>query len=123
MKCPVTSLDNKSVDVALKCRVDQVEKLVPIAIDVHVVGHGPRVQIQVPQLVSWRLDERIRWPADQVLLLSCGVVANPAADAGGPLAVVNPFGASKSRADALLMIEYRPKPAEIALPSTPGTTP
>jgi hypothetical protein len=113
---PLLSLDGKSVDVALKCRVDQVEKLVPIAIDVHVVGQGPRVQIQVPQLASWRLDERIRWPADQVLLLSCGVVANPAADAGGPLAMVNPFGASKSRADALLMIDYRPKPADAGLP-------
>jgi hypothetical protein len=113
---PLLSLDGKSVDAALKCRVDQVEKLVPIAIDVHVIGQGPRVQIQVPQLVSWRLDERIRWPTNQVLLLSCGVVANPAADAGGPLAVVNPFGASKSRADALLMIEYRAKPADVGLP-------
>jgi hypothetical protein len=118
---PLLSLDGASVDAALKCRVDQIEKLVPIAIDVPVVGQGSRVQIQVPQLASWRLDERIRWPADQVLLLSCGVVANPAADAGGPLALVNPFGASKSRADALLMIEYRPKPAELS--SIPGVNP
>jgi hypothetical protein len=118
---PLLSLDGESVDVAIQCQVDQVEKLVPIAIDVPVVGQGARVQIQVPQLVSWRLSERLRWPTDQVLLLSCGVVANPAADAGGALAAVNPFGASKSRADALLMIEHRPKPTE--LESIPGAKP
>jgi hypothetical protein len=106
---PLASVDGKSLDAAIQCQVDQVEKLVPIAVDVPVVGQGARVQIQVPQLVSWRLNERLRWPADQVLLLSCGVVANPAADAGGPLSLVSPFGASKSRADALLMIELRPQ--------------
>ena len=118
---PLASVDGKSIDAAIQCQVDQVEKLVPIAIDVPVVGQGARVQIQVPQLVSWRLNERLRWPADQVLLLSCGVVANPASDAGGPLSLVSPFGASKSRADAMLMIEYRPKATEVG--SVPGANP
>lgn len=113
---PLLSLDGKTVDAAVKCQVDQVEKLVPIVLDVPVVGQGPRVQIQVPQLVSWRLNERFRWPTDHVLLLSCGVVANPAADAGGGLAAMNPFGASKSRADALLFVEYRGVVGEAALP-------
>lgn len=113
---PLLSLDGTAVEVAISCQVDQVEKLVPIAIDVPVVGQGQRVQIQVPQLASWRLNERLRWPADQVLLLSCGVVANPAADAGGPLSLISPFGASKSRADALLLIEHRG-----SVPSTPNT--
>jgi hypothetical protein len=122
---PLLSLDRQAVEAAITCEVDQVEKLVPIVLDVPVVGQGPRVQIQVPQLVSWRLSERLRWPADQVLLLSCGVVANPAADAGGPLSLVNPFGASKSRADALLLIEYRgaAPPAASSSAPLPGTTP
>jgi len=114
---PLLSLDGESVDVAVSCQVDQVEKLVPIVLDVPVVGQGPRVQIQVPQLVSWRLNERFRWPTDKVLLLSCGVVANPAADAGGALAAINPFGASKSRADALLMVEYRAAAMTAELPA------
>ncbi len=116
------SLDGKAVDAALSCQVDQVEKLVPIAVDVPVVGQGQRVQIQVPQLASWRLNERLRWPADQVLLLSCGVVANPATDAGGPLSLVSPFGASKSRADALLLVEHRGAAAagtSLPLPAAP----
>ena len=117
---PLLSLDRQSVEAAITCEVDQVEKLVPIVLDVPVAGQGPRVQIQVPQLVSWRLSERLRWPADQVLLLSCGVVANPAADAGGPLALVWPFGANKSRADALLLIDYRAAPPSAPLP---GATP
>jgi hypothetical protein len=114
---PLLSLDGQTVDAAVSCQVDQVEKLVPIVLDVSVVGQGPRVQIQVPQLVSWRLNERFRWPTDKVLLLSCGVVANPAADAGGALAAMNPFGASKSRADALLFVEYRPAAAGSEVPA------
>ncbi|MEX2173610.1 MAG: hypothetical protein WD872_04560 [Pirellulaceae bacterium] len=119
---PLLSLDGQTVDAAIKCQVDQVERLVPIALDVPVVGQGGRVQIQVPQVVSWRLNERLRWDADQVLVLSCGVVANPAADAGGPLSRVNPFGASKSRADALLFVEHRGSASELPA-AGPATTP
>jgi hypothetical protein len=120
---PLLALDGKTVDVALNCRVDQVEKLLPIAMDVPVVGQGNRVQIQVPQLVSWRLSERVRWPSDKVLLLSCGVVANPAAEASSSLAALNPFGATKSRADALLLIEHRgtANPAAAAASGSPGS--
>lgn len=40
-------------------------------------GQAYTGQINVPQVASWRLHERFRWPADEVLLLSCGVVAAP----------------------------------------------
>ena len=66
-----------------RASVDQVEKLVPLAIDVPVGGQTQRVQIQVPQVVSWRLSERFRWPASEVLLLSCGVVAESGAGRDG----------------------------------------
>jgi hypothetical protein len=59
----------------------------------------------VPQVVSWRLSERFRWPASEVLLVSCGVVASPAPGAGGAWSMLAPLGVSGSRADALLMIE------------------
>jgi hypothetical protein len=77
-----------------------------LAIDVPI---GPtqsqRVQIQVPQVVSWRLSERFRWPTSEVLLLSCGVVASPTG-AAGPLSFLSPLGIGKTgRADALLMID------------------
>lgn len=109
---PLMSLDGASVDAAIECQVDQVEKLLPIAIDVPIGKQSQRVQIQVPQMASWRLNERFRWPADQVLLLSCGVVANPAANAAGPLAMLNPLSGTGNRADALLLIEHRGAAAE-----------
>jgi hypothetical protein len=105
---PLLSLDRQTMEAAVTCRVDQVEKLVPLAIDVPVGTQSQRVQIQVPQMASWRLSERFRWPASDVLLLSCGVVANPAPGATGALSLLAPLGVSNSRADALLMIDAKP---------------
>ena len=102
---PLLSLDKRAVDAVIKCQIVQVEKFVPVGIDIPGVSAGRQsVQIQVPQLVSWRLHERFRWPADQVLLVSCGVVATPTVDRtptiGLPL-----FGGTTGRADALLFIQ------------------
>jgi hypothetical protein len=109
---PLMSLDGKSVEAAVECQVDQVEKLLPVSIDIPIGKQSTRAQVQVPQMVSWRLSERFRWPADQVLLLSCGVVANPAG-AAGPLApLLSPIGGATSRADALLLIEHRGSSSE-----------
>jgi hypothetical protein len=105
---PLMTLDGQSVEAAIECRVDQVEKLLPVSIDIPIGKQTQRATVQVPQVVSWRLSERFRWPADQVLLLSCGVVANPAGAVGGPLApLLSPIGGPTSRADALLMVEHR----------------
>jgi hypothetical protein len=115
---PLMSLDGKSVDLMLKCDIDQVERLNSVMIDLPMPMNQPQsVQIDVPQLVSWRLHERFRWPSDQVLLLSCGVVAAPAAQVNNTLLGGNTpalFGLNRilpasasQRTDALLMIEYR----------------
>jgi len=105
--CPLFSLDARSVDLFVKCQVDQVEKFVPVVVDIPAFGgQWQRSQVQVPQLVSWRLNERFRWPTDQVLLLSCGVVASPVPEAkstSNPLA--NLWSTPASRADALLFVE------------------
>jgi hypothetical protein len=91
-------------------------------------GQWQRAQVQVPQLVSWRLNERFRWPTDQVLLLSCGVVASPVPDgkAGGN-ALTNLLGSAPSRADALLFLECLatlPGPPAVGNPpAIPGFAP
>jgi hypothetical protein len=129
---PLLSLDRQTIEAAVTCRVDQVEKLVPLAIDVPVGTQSQRVQIQVPQMASWRLSERFRWPTSDVLLLSCGVVANPAPGAAGALSLLAPLGMASNRADALLMIDPKPpsvttlaaapsKTVPIALPAPPPT--
>ncbi|HEY2413343.1 MAG TPA: hypothetical protein VGI40_13920 [Pirellulaceae bacterium] len=114
---PLMSLDGQTMEAAITCSVDQIEKLVPLAIDVPIGGQSQRVQIQVPQMVSWQLSERFRWPTNEVLLLSCGVVATPAQGSNSMFsAFTTPFGIGGNRADALLMIEHRPPPVTGAPP-------
>lgn len=109
---PLTSLDGKIVDAVIKAHVDQVEKLVPVKIDVPTqLDPRQQVEIQVPQMVSWRVHERFRWPTDKVLLVSCGVVAKPAAGQKTALGIPNPFFGSPPRADALMLLESKGKAA------------
>ncbi len=113
---PLLSVDEQIVDLVIKCNIDQVERLVDVNLDLPLQGGQVfPAQINVPQIASWRLHERFRWPAGQVLLLSCGVVAAPQEATndtlmgrGGSLfgldRVLPPRG---DRADALMLIEYR----------------
>jgi hypothetical protein len=104
--CPLLETDGANADVVMKCQVDQVERLVPIVIDIPGVADRQRVQIQVPQITGWKLHERFRWPTSHVLVLSRGVVASPQTmpSAGKIAGVTNPFSAENPRADALLFL-------------------
>jgi len=113
---PLLSVDRQTVDLVVKCNIDQVERLANVNLDLPLqTGQPYSAQIQVPQVASWRLHERFRWPANEVLLLSCGVVAAPMGapnssllGQGSSLLGLNRIlSASGDRADALLMIEYR----------------
>lgn len=110
---PLLSQDERTLDTVIKCKIDQVEKLVPVEIDLPGFNSQmQRAEIQVPQIVSWRLHERFRWPTSKVLLLSCGVVASPGPDRGAPLGFLNPFAGSAGRADALMFVESRGKASQ-----------
>ncbi len=75
---PLLSVDKRSVDLVIKCDIDQVERLANVGLELPLSnGQIYPAQINVPQVSSWRFHERFRWPSDQVLLLSCGVVAAP----------------------------------------------
>jgi hypothetical protein len=114
---PLLSLDERNVEVVLKCQIDQVEKLIPVSIDVPTASPTrQKAQVQVPQMVSWRLHERFRWPTDQVLLLSCGVVATPT-DERSTLSLPKLFTGDRGRADALLLIESNGKASQVLLGS------
>lgn len=112
---PLMSADGKTVEAQFKCAIDQVEKFQNVPFDILVGGKTQRAQIQVPQLVSWRLQERFRWPADQVLVLSCGVIASPTGETGGALSFLKPLDGRGSRSDALVFVEYNRR--------TPGGAP
>jgi len=107
---PLLTPDDKMIDAVLKCRVDQIEKFVKVDIDVPAPGaQRQAVDIQIPQMVSWRLHERFRWPSDQVLLISCGVVARPQSGiSNAPQLPSLPsfLPSSPPRADGLMFVEF-----------------
>lgn len=107
----LTSLDGNTIEAAIECHVDQVEKLNTVKVEVpgSVGATTDKISLQIPQVVSWRLKERFRWQNDQVLLLSCGVVANPAPQTSLPtnLSLPSFLGGNRQRADALLFVDYR----------------
>lgn len=108
---PLLTPDDRMIDAVLKCSVDQIEKFVNVDIDVPSNGSQRQaVDIQIPQMVSWRLHERFRWPSDQVLLISCGVVARPQAGIGTAAqlpSLPSLLPAGPPRADGLMFVEFK----------------
>jgi hypothetical protein len=103
----LNSIDGKTMEACITCEVDQIEKLTGVKINVpSTTGGAPqKMNLQIPEIVSWRLRERIRWPSDQVLLLNVGVVANPTPENGRQLPGF--LNRNAQRADALLFLEYQ----------------
>jgi hypothetical protein len=127
---PLLALDLASADAVVKVRLNQIEKMLPVKLDLPTtVAPNQRVQIDVPQMTSSNLHERFRWPTDKVLLLSMGVVATPGAVKDNPItdAVTDamPMLKNPPRADALLFVESAgvvapsPEPATARAASLP----
>ena len=112
---PLLSIDGRTLDCVIKAEIDQVDKLNHVNLELPLpTGQSHRTRIDVPQVVSWRLHERFRWPADMVLLLSCGVVASPEREggAGSMFDLQRLAGSTPGRADALMFIEHRGRATE-----------
>lgn len=118
---PLLSFDGATADAILKIRVNQVEKMQQVRLDIPTQMAGPqRMEIEVPQLTSATIHERFRWPADHVLLLSLGVIAPPTPDKGNQLLNMIPGVNAPPRADGLLFVEAK----GTATPSSsPGAAP
>jgi hypothetical protein len=102
---PLLSLDGRTIDAVVKCNLDQVEKLQPVMLDVPTpAAPRQRTQVDVPQLSSFRLHERFRWPVEQVLLIGCGLVAPPVPVEQG---LRLPMVSTPARVDLLIFIESR----------------
>lgn len=107
---PLMSLDGRTVDAVIRCNIDQLERLVPVMLDVpNPVSPRQRTKIEVPQITHCGLHERFRWPADQVLIVGLGVVATPVPGKVGGLLDMVPGLGSPPRADLLVLIESRGK--------------
>jgi len=121
---PLVSADSSTIDCVIKCHVDQVERLVPVQIPFPSVNGSARqnVQIQVPQMASYRMHERFRWPTDLVLVVSAGVGPTPGPKKPNPLGIKIPFTDTVPRADAVLFIEYKGKASQNLLGNTVSPT-
>jgi hypothetical protein len=122
---PLMGLDMASADAIVKLRLTQVEKMLPVKLDMpSIVAPNQRVQVEVPQLTTANLHERFRWPTDKVLLLSMGVVATPTPSRGNPITSAMPMLKSAPRADALLMVECKATvaPLSTAVPAVRSAT-
>lgn len=110
---PLLSVDGQSIDCVIKAEIDQVDRLNPVDLELPLpTGAVHKTRIDVPQVVSWRLHERFRWPSDMVLLLSCGVVASPERANTGLFSMDRLTGQASARADALLFLEHRGRATE-----------
>lgn len=109
---PLVGLDGKTVDATIRCDVDQVERVVPVMLDVPTVAAPrQRTRVEVPQVAQFRFHERFRWPIDRVLMIELGMVAVPVPTDGKSLVAGLPLPISNgpARADLLLVIEGRGK--------------
>ena len=107
---PLLSADGAMIDAALKCEIDQVEKMVSVPLEVPAaVAPRQRTKIEVPQMAHFHFHERFRWPADQVLLVGFGMVALPVPSEGQSLVpgLPLPLPTSPPRADVLVFVESR----------------
>ncbi len=114
---PLLALDTHTTDAVVKVRLAQIEKMLPVKLEVpSVIAQNQRAEVQVPQVTMVQIHERFRWPTDQVLLLSMGVVATPGPTKPNMLKDAIPMLKSAPRADALLFVESKGPVA----PSLPG---
>ncbi|HVU90441.1 MAG TPA: hypothetical protein VHD36_24160 [Pirellulales bacterium] len=111
---PLLSLDGQTIDAVIKCHIDQLEKLVPVMMDVpSPVSSHQRVKVEVPQITHCRLHERFRWPTGQILLVGLGVVPTPVPN-DPALKVPLPWPSAAARADLLVLVESKGKAGDNA---------
>lgn len=113
---PLLSTDRRMIDATIKCEIDQVEKMIPIMVDLSTpILQRQRTKIEVPQMTHYRFHERFRWPVDDLLLIDLGMVALPAPVDGKPMVpgVPLPIGATPARADLLIFIECKGQAAAV----------
>ena len=114
---PLLSIDRRMIDATIRCNIDQVEKMVPVTLDVPTtVAPRQRTRIEVPQMTHFRFHERFRWPVEQVLLVGMGMVALPVPVDSKPLVpgLPLPIGNSPPRANLLVFVEAKGKTAQVS---------
>lgn len=110
---PLAVLDGRDVDAIIKMDVVQVEKMMASTVDMPTTTNPrQRVQIESPQVATFKVDEQLRWPKDKVLLLDLGTIPlpkqNQESESQNLFSGLTKGFSSTGRANILLMIEYVP---------------
>ncbi|MDG2015027.1 MAG: hypothetical protein P8J33_16095 [Pirellulaceae bacterium] len=115
----LNSLNGQTIDAIIGIEINQVEDIQAVTVDLPTAnGQTQPYQLQIPQLVSWEIEERFRWPSNMVLVISCGVVATPGPQKEALFGLTSLINGTQGRADALMFVEYK-GPAR----TIPGSTP
>lgn len=102
---PLLARNPADVDIVLRIDTQQIEKFNSVAVPTPTAINPRQVtNLQVPQTSAWRLHERFRWPADQVLIIGCGMVASPGLERQTPRLLAGPRA---PRSDALVFIDAK----------------
>ena len=115
----LNSLNGQTIDAIIGIEINQVEDIQAVTVDLPTAnGQTQPYQLQIPQLVSWEIEERFRWPSNMVLVISCGVIATPGPQKEALFGLTSLINGTQGRADALMFVEYK-GPAR----TIPGSTP
>lgn len=118
--------DQKTAYLMFKCDLLQIEKMHPVVIDAPTSSSPKnRLEIESPQLVEINIDEHIRWPKEDILLLDLGMIPMPSVQQKTEPSVLTSLSrlanTDSNRANVLLFIEWRgvpktqEKPANVAI--------
>jgi hypothetical protein len=101
---PLISRDGTAVEAVIRCRIDQVERMAPVVVNVPVANQQ-RAQIEVPQVSAVRVGERFRWPVTQTLVVGLGLVPwpVPGQNAAGSPSLLS----DAKRTDVVVVVEPR----------------
>ncbi len=114
---PLLSVDRRMVDATIKCHIDQIEKMIPVTLEVPTTAAPrQRTKVEVPQMTHFRFHERFRWPVGHVLLVGMGMVAPPVPVDSQPMVAGIPLPLPKTppRANLLVFVEAKGKMAQAA---------
>lgn len=139
---PLAVLDGYKIDAIIKLDVVQIEKMIPLMVDMPTATNPrQRIQVESPQVAHFSLDEQIRWPKDKILLLDLGTIPLPSRDQSSEASnnnilsglknLTGGIASSTNRANILLFIEHVSSAAsqvspiiqqlQQAVPQTQGT--
>ena len=93
---------SETIDAIIGIEINQVEDIQAVTVDLPTAnGQTQPYQLQIPQLVSWEIEERFRWPSNMVLVISCGVIATPGPQKEALFGLTSLINGTQGRADAL----------------------